>query len=186
MEEKSRSGLYVNEKLPVNSCFRLRHTTCIQRGNSSGVCQGPGYALFNESMVIQFEPLRKRLLRADAVRRRNYVAKVKATYGEWTAGRIPLTRLCSDAGDALQDYASETLDALVGSANGNRDPEEPASWVLDAYHEGISRAGVAMRDAIADSNARHAVAQTLQERMLRAEACLRQVIESSQTARPQH
>lgn len=136
-------------------------------------------------MVIQFEPLQKRLIRVDAVRRRNYVAKVKATYDDWAAGRIPLTRLCSDAGDALQDYASETLDALVGSGNGNREPEEPASWVLDAYHDGISRAGVAMRDAIADSTARHAVAQTLQERMLRAEAYLRQVIDSSHAAGPQ-
>jgi hypothetical protein len=136
-------------------------------------------------MVIRFEPLEKRLLRADAIRRRAYVAKVRSTYDAWAAGRVSLARLCSDAGDALQDYASETLDALAGSANGSRDPEEPARWVLDAYHKGISRAGVEMRDAIADSNARHAVAQTLQERMLRAEGVMRNVIDSNQSARSQ-
>jgi hypothetical protein len=136
-------------------------------------------------MVIQFEPLQTRLLRADAIRRRAYVAKVQAAYDAWVEGRVSLARLCSDAGDALQDYASETLDALVGTANGSPDPEEPAPWVPDAYHEGISRAGVAMRDAIADSTARHAVAQTLQERMFRAEAVLREVTHSSQAARPQ-
>ena len=136
-------------------------------------------------MVIRFEPLQERLLRADANRRRVYVAKVQTTYDAWAAGQIPLSRLCRDAGDALQDYASETLDALVGCANGSRDTEEPAPWVLDAYDEGISRAGIAMRDTIADSTARHAVAQTLQERTLRAESQLRQVIDLSHAAGPQ-
>jgi hypothetical protein len=173
----------VNEKPPMDSCFRLWHTTCMR--NSSEFRDGLGRALFDERMVIQFESLQKRLLRADAIRRRAYVAKVQAMYDAWVAGRVSLARLCSDAGDALQDYASETLDALVGSANGSRDPEEPAPWVLDAYQEGISCAGVGMRDVIADSTARHAVAQTLQERMLRAETILRQVIDSSQPVRPQ-
>ena len=136
-------------------------------------------------MVIRFEPLQERLLRADAIRRRAYVAKVREAYFAWAAGGVSLSRLCSDAGDALQDYAAETLDAFVGSSNGSRESEDPASWVLDAYHEGISRAGIEMRDAIADSTARHAVAQTLQERMLRAEACLREVIDSTQAAPPQ-
>lgn len=132
-------------------------------------------------MVIRFEPLQKRLLRADATRRRTYVAKVRSAYTAWAAGRVSLERLCSDAGDALQEYASETLDALVGS-NGNRDRAEPAPWVLEFYDQSISRAGAAMRDAVADSTARHAVAQTLQERMLRAESCLRQLIDASDTA----
>ena len=135
-------------------------------------------------MVIRFEPLQKRLIRADAIRRRAYVAKVRATYDAWVVGRVSLSRLRGDAGDALQDYAAETLDAFVGSSNGGREPEDPL-WVVDAYHEGISRAGIEMRDAIADSTARHAVAQTLQERMLRAEACLREVIDSTQAAPPQ-
>jgi hypothetical protein len=134
-------------------------------------------------MVIRFEPLQKRLLRVDAARRRAYVDKVRRTYHAWEAGRISLARLCSEAGTALQDYASETLDALLGGANAGREPG-PSAWVLDAYHEGISRAGAAIRDAIADSTARHAVAQTLQERMLRAESLVRHVINSSPAARP--
>jgi hypothetical protein len=134
-------------------------------------------------MVIRFEPLQKRLLRVDAGRRRAYVDKVRGVYKAWEAGRISLARLCSEAGTALQDYASETLDALLGGTNASREPK-PAAWILDAYHEGISRAGVAIRDAIADSTARHAVAQTLQERMLRAESVVRQVINASPAARP--
>lgn len=137
-----------------------------------------------ELMVIRFEPLQKRLLRADAVRRRSYVEKVRRKYNAWQAGRIPLARLCTDAGDALQQYASETLDAFLTAGQTSRELE-PSVWVLEAYHDGISRAGIAIRDAIADTTARHAVAQTLQERLLRAESQLRFVVNSSPAMRPQ-
>jgi hypothetical protein len=132
-------------------------------------------------MVIRFETLEKRLLRADATRRRRYVAKVRSAYAAWAAGRVSLERLCNDAGDALQEYASETLDALVGG-NATRERPDLPPWVVGAYDQSISRAGAAMRDAVADSTARHAVAQTLQERMLRAESCFRQVIDSTDAA----
>jgi hypothetical protein len=133
-------------------------------------------------MVIRFEPLQKRLLRADAARRRVFVHKVRRTYIAFQVGRIPLAKLCSDAGSALQDYAAETLDALLG-AIGTREAEL-TSWALDVYHDGISQAGVAMRDAVADPAARHAVAQTLQERMLRAESRLYQTISAALPLEP--
>lgn len=125
-------------------------------------------------MVIRFEPLQKRLLRLDAVRRRVYVAKVRRKYAAWNSGRIPLSRLCRDAGEALQSYASEARHAYL-TVHAGRGSAAPA-WAVDAFHEGISRAGVAMREAIEDAAARHAVAQALQEQMLRAELHLHQLI----------
>jgi hypothetical protein len=137
-------------------------------------------------MVIKFELRRNRLLHADAARRRSYVGKVRARNDAWVAGLIPLAKLCSDAGKALEDYAAETLDALLSGVSG----QEPGStgWILVEYQHGISRVGAALRDAIGDPTARHAVAQTLQERLLRVESHLRFVINDindSSTARPQ-
>jgi hypothetical protein len=134
-------------------------------------------------MVIKFESRRNRLLRADAARRRSYVGKVRARNDAWVAGLIPLANLCSDAGKALEDYAAETLDALLSGVSG----QEPGSagWILVEYQHGISRVGAALRDTIGDPTARHAVAQTLQERLLRVESHLRAVVTDSSTARPQ-
>ncbi len=125
-------------------------------------------------MLIRFEPLQKRLLRRDAVRRRSYVAKVRRKYLAWMAGRISLSRLCRGAGEALHDYACEARQTYVGGTCGNRQCEAPA-WALDAYHAGISRAGIEMREVIADAGARHAAAQALQDQMLRAELHLREL-----------
>ena len=120
-------------------------------------------------MVIQFEPLQERLVRVDAVRRHLYLDKVRRSQAAWMAGRIPLTSLCNAAGNALQAYASETLSALLNTSGGNHE-RRTAPWVREAYLEAISNAAVAMRDTITDSEARHAVAQTLQARLLRAES----------------
>jgi hypothetical protein len=129
-------------------------------------------------MVIRFEPLQKRLRRLDGVRRRAYVARVRRKYTAWTNGRIPLAWLCRDAGEALHDYASEATHAYLAGVTASRGSEAPA-WALDAYHEGLSRAGVAMREAVADAGARHAVAQALQEQMLHAELHVHQLLRAA-------
>jgi hypothetical protein len=123
-------------------------------------------------MVIQFEPLEGRLLRADGVRRNSYVNRLRRVYLAWDAGLVPLDTLCTEAGEALHEYASETLDAFIRAAK-IVDESDRSGWLVHAYRDGISRTAVALRDAVSDLSARHAVAQRLQERLLQAESRLR-------------
>ena len=119
-------------------------------------------------MVIPFQPLQARMVRIDAVRRHSYVENVRTAQKAWLAGRLSLARLCAGAGDALHEYASETLSALLTSSG--RYGRRTAPWVLEAYVKAIGHTAVAMRDTITDSEARHAVAHTLQTRLLREES----------------
>jgi hypothetical protein len=65
----------------------------------------------------------------------------------------------------MDGYAVETLYELRrAGVEGDR-----ADRLNDVYCGGLATVGASIRDEIADSSARHAVAQTLQERLLWAE-----------------
>jgi hypothetical protein len=121
-------------------------------------------------MVVRFETRQARQLRLDAARRRKYVERFRLCYECWVAGDVSLADLCAEAGDALDGYAADTIQALchAGVARSER-----TGWIADLYCAGIGSVGTAIRDETADSGARHAVAQTLQERLLRSEMRLR-------------
>jgi hypothetical protein len=122
------------------------------------------------AMVVRFETRQARQLRLDAARQRKYVERFRLCYEYWGAGDVSLADLCAEAGDALDGYAAETIQALCRAGI---DRHERTGWIADQYYAGISSVGTAIRDETADSAARHAVAQTLQERLLRAEMRLR-------------
>lgn len=145
-----------------------------------GTTHADGHTVAN---VIHFDPLQERLLRTDAFRRHSYVRQVRRQYEAWEAGRVALDGLCAAAGDALRAYASEVLDALL-SAAGESHRTELVDWVRDAYYQSIGNAGRAIREAIADSTVRYAVAQRLQEQMLHAESQLRLRLASHPAGRP--
>lgn len=109
----------------------------------------------------------------DASRRRQSVERFSQLYRAWTAEKQPVTSLCSQAGDVLEDYAIETLGALVRAAAAVPQTAAVTTWIVEQYHSGIGAVGAAIRDAIEDSTTRHAVAQTLQARLLHAESRLR-------------
>jgi hypothetical protein len=121
-------------------------------------------------MLVPFETCETRHARLDAKRRADYLRRFRSRTRAWATGAVPLDELCTDAGAALEAYATETLDVLKRAA---RDPALRASWILQQYLSGISAMGTALRDEISDASARHAVAQTLQERVLRAEVRFR-------------
>lgn len=130
-------------------------------------------------MVIPFESLEARVHRLDTLRRRTYLDNVRARHEDWAAGKIPLETLSRDAGDAFEAYAAEGFDAIL---RGNPS-EEPPACLVESYYEGIAALGAAIRDAVLDASARHTVAQVLQERLLRAEIRLRQLMASRSAAK---
>jgi hypothetical protein len=132
--------------------------------------------------VIQFETLDQRMLRADTSRRRSSVEWVQREYSAWEAGDVSLEALCTGAGDALDAYASVTCRVLLRASRATFDPAA-VNRILLAHSQGISQVGVAIRDAISDPSARHAVAQRLQERILRTEADFHDVVANRDLAR---
>lgn len=131
-----------------------------------------------DNVVIQFEPLEERLVRADDVRRRSYVERVQRDYAAWQARRISVEVLCERAGEALHAYADETLAALLKTPGSSDSPQGASKRLLEAFNSRVGQAGVSIRDVIADSSIRHAVAQRLQERLLRAEAEFRSALDA--------
>lgn len=123
-------------------------------------------------MVIPFEPLEARLRRQTAERAQTCLADFCRRHKVWASGAVPLSRLCTDAGDALDWYAVELFDVLLSGAH---TCDGPAPWVLDMYHEAIAAVAAALRDAVGDAAARHAVAQVLQARVLRIEVRARRL-----------
>jgi hypothetical protein len=121
-------------------------------------------------VVIKFESLDERLVRADDALRRGYVERVRRDYAAWQAEHIPLEALCERAGEALRAYASDTLAALLRTVRPGPEPEIASERLREAFNSRISRTAVAIRDVFSDSSIRHAVAQRLQEQLLRAEA----------------
>lgn len=117
-------------------------------------------------MVVPFETLLSRQRRLDADRRRRCLRQFRAWPAAFAAGRLTVDELCARAGEALDAYAAGTAEAL---RCGNLEDRERATWTAREYHDGIGSVAEAIRDEIDDLSARHLVAQTLQERLLRAE-----------------
>lgn len=117
-------------------------------------------------MVIPFETRQTRQVRLDADRRQRYLQQFRRCYRQWTAGESTLAELCAGAGAALDGYATDTLEALRGAhVSGHK----RTAWIAEQYNAGISSVGAAIRDEIEDASVRHAVAQTLQAGLFRAE-----------------
>lgn len=102
------------------------------------------------------------------------LATVGADHRLWAAGKISLDTLCIRAGDAFDACADAIFDAVHALPPG----EAPAS-LRQQYRRAVLGAAHAIRDAITDSTARHAVAQTLQTRMLHVESRSRKMIDHS-------
>jgi hypothetical protein len=82
------------------------------------------------------------------------------------------------AGRELEGYARALLDRLITASDGALE-QDGAEWVQRRFHESIGEIGVALRDAIQLSTARHAVAQALQRKVFEAESELRSALERS-------
>lgn len=117
-------------------------------------------------MVVNFETRDARQRRLDSDRQRKYVEQFRTRCAQWSAGDLELAQLCAHAGRAMDGYAVETLYEMRRSGAGDDDRAERLNGV---YCGGLAQVGAAIRDEIVDSSARHAVAQTLQERLLWAE-----------------
>ena len=128
--------------------------------------------------VIPFESAHARMLRLDDDRRGLCIGRIRARYQGWVEGRVTIDQLCADARDAMETYVLDTLAAFfppLSVAPGI----EPAAELVDQFHDAVSRTAHGVRDAIADSQARHAVAQILQTSVLDAESYLRHLSEGT-------
>jgi hypothetical protein len=123
------------------------------------------------------------LLRQTEALREVSLEKVRSGYGLWVAGAVPLEKLCSEAGNAFEEY-TVAFEALLGNASpGVQD--HAVKWMREHYRQAILTHAHAIRDVIGDSTARHAVAQILQTRMLRTESRFRKLIdEPAEPAKP--
>ena len=59
-----------------------------------------------------------------------------------------------------------------------REGEDVEGWVRRQFHDGLDSAGTPLREAVADSPHRHAVAQGLQQKMFEAELMLRRALKA--------
>lgn len=90
--------------------------------------------------------------------------------------RGPLSgeELTEFAGRALDGYTRELISELL-PGDATSQPLNDAS-IKRQFHEGLDRAGAALREVLRESNYRHAVAQVLQRKMFEAEGTLRQAL----------
>lgn len=131
-------------------------------------------------MSAGFETIKAQLREAEAQRRQECLEAFRERCGDWACGDCPLSTLCQEAGDALESFALKMLEMLLSSTATVDERTTLTAWIVERYHESISVIGAAIRDEIADQHARHAVAQTLQERLLRVELRLRQVTQCAE------
>jgi hypothetical protein len=110
-----------------------------------------------------------------------YLEGFRLRYDAWARGDIELAELCVEAGDTFDAYAAETLAAALAIATTPSQPTALAAWVHERYLDGIATLGEAIRDEASDPDVRHALAQTLQHRVIRAELRL---LDPAQSARP--
>ena len=96
-------------------------------------------------------------------------------------GRLALPTLQSAAelgqfaGAALEAYYDTLLRALVVAAS-RRAEQDADGWIRRRFHEGLDRAGAALREAVSGSAYRHTVAQKLQQKMFEGEVALREAL----------
>jgi hypothetical protein len=81
------------------------------------------------------------------------------------------------AGASLEAYYDTLLRVLLAAAS-RRAAADADNWVRQQFHDGLDRASSALRDAVADSPHRHAVAQKLQQKMFEGEVSLRRALTS--------
>ena len=122
--------------------------------------------------VIPFESAAARALRIDADRRTLCVQRIRTRYKGWEDGHVSIEQLCAEAREAMETYVLDTLDAVFGPLALTPGAEPPAELV-DQFHQSVAQTAHSVRDAIADSQVRHAVAQVLQTSVLHAESYLR-------------
>ena len=79
------------------------------------------------------------------------------------------------AAAAFEAYAETLLRAVMAAAT-QREGANVEDWVRRQFHDGLDNAGLPLREAVADSPHRHAVAQGLQQKMFEAELMLRRAI----------
>jgi hypothetical protein len=79
------------------------------------------------------------------------------------------------AAAAFEAYAETLLRALMAAASRHEGGDIQA-WVRRRFHDGLDDAGTPLREAVADSPHRHAVAQGLQRKMFEAELMLRRAL----------
>jgi hypothetical protein len=94
--------------------------------------------------------------------------------------REPVAAACDRASRALDRYCCDLLDQMLASTS----PLSCAdgAWLRSKYLTLIVEFGSAIRDAIKDSETRHAAAQVLQYRVLEHERHLRLALESAAAA----
>ena len=117
-------------------------------------------------VLLEFETRSARQARMAASRHWNYLDQFRILCERYRAGESELTVLCAQAGTTLERYSAETLEALRSES---RDSGKGPTWLLNEYHAAITTLAGALRDELCDPSERHALAQTLQERLLRAE-----------------
>lgn len=81
------------------------------------------------------------------------------------------------AAAAFEAYAETLLRALMAAAS-RRQGDDVEAWVRRQFHDGLDNAGSPLREAVADSPHRHAVAQGLQQKMFEAELMLRRALKA--------
>jgi hypothetical protein len=81
------------------------------------------------------------------------------------------------AAAAFQAYAETLLRALLAAAT-RREDGNVEDWVRRQFHDGLDSVGLPLREAVADSPHRHAVAQGLQQKMFEAELMLRRALKA--------
>jgi hypothetical protein len=88
--------------------------------------------------------------------------------------------LASAAGGAFQRYAERLLEELLAAAD--ESPDFAEVLIPRQFADAMERAGSAMREALADSRHRHAVAQELQRKMFEVELMLRRAMKMRASA----
>ena len=95
-----------------------------------------------------------------------------ARKGGATAGE-----LSQYAAAAFEAYVETLLRAVLAAAT-RREDGNVEDWVRRQFHDGLDNAGLPLREAVADSPHRHAVAQGLQQKMFEAELMLRRALKA--------
>jgi hypothetical protein len=102
---------------------------------------------------------------------------------ERVRGRVSRTggatagELSQYAAAAFEAYAETLLRAVLAAASRRQGPDVE-TWVKRQFHDGLENAGSPLREAVAESPHRHAVAQGLQQKMFEAELMLRRALKA--------